>query len=173
MRDWAGPQAERYARRMTPKAGDAHWLAELRALYARVDALYADWSCPSSTECCRFGITGRQPYVTALEALAIRHALARRGGMLSPKRRALPIMFDAERERVCPLLDRDRRCSVYADRPLGCRTFYCARAERGAGPERSELRELTQTLQRMAAAHRLGGDQARPLTNILEAVFGG
>jgi Fe-S-cluster containining protein len=158
---------------MAPSTGDAHWLGELRALYARVDALYAGWSCPSSTECCRFGITGRQPYLTALEALAIRHALARRGGELAPKRRALPIMFDAERERVCPLLDHNRRCSVYADRPLGCRTFYCARAERGIGPEREQLRELTRALQRMAAAYRLGGDQPRPLTHILESAFGG
>jgi hypothetical protein len=143
---------------MAPSTGDAHWLGELRALYARVDALYAGWSCPSSTECCRFGITGRQPYLTAIEALAIRHALARRGGELAPKRRALPIMFDAERERVCP---------------LGCRTFYCARAERGIGPEREQLRELTRALQRMAAAYRLGGDQPRPLTHILESAFGG
>jgi uncharacterized protein len=154
-------------------SGDAQWLAELRELYDRVDAMYEGWHCPSSSECCRFGISGRQPYVTALEALALRHALARRGGFLAPQRRALPIMYDAARERVCPLLDRDQRCSVYADRPLGCRTFYCSRAERGRGPEGAELRELTQDLQRMAASHRMGGELVRPLTHVLDGAFGG
>jgi uncharacterized protein len=148
------------------------WLAELRALYARVDALYRDWRCPGSTECCRFGITGRQPYVTALELSAIRHALARRGGPLSAKRRALPMAMTAERERVCPLLDRDRRCSVYADRPLGCRTYYCARAERGIGPEREELRELVDALRELAARHQLGGELTRPLVRALDDGWG-
>lgn len=147
---------------------DARWLADLAALYASVDALYADWSCPGSTECCRFGITGRQPYVTEIELLAIRHALARRGGLLAPKRRALPIALEAEKERICPLLDRDQRCSVYADRPLGCRTYYCEKAQPGAGPERSELREHTRALQDLAARHRMGGELARPLVNALE-----
>lgn len=151
---------------MTPS--DANWLAELRALYAQVDALYSDWSCSQSTECCRFGITGRQPYVTEIELLAIRHALARRGGLLAPKRRALPIAFDAEKERVCPLLDRSQKCSVYADRPLGCRTYFCERASRGVGPDRSELREATRALQELAARHRMGGELARPLVNALK-----
>jgi Fe-S-cluster containining protein len=148
-------------------ATDATWLAELRALYAQVDALYADWSCPQSTECCRFGITGRQPYITEIELLAVRHALARRGGLLPPKRRALPILYEAEKERVCPLLDRSQKCSVYADRPLGCRTYFCERAARGVGPERSELREWTRALQDLAARHRMGGELARPLVNAL------
>src|SRR5262245_15496874 len=83
-------------------------LTELRALYARVDAMYADWSCPGSTECCRFGLTGRQPYVTGVELRLVRHALARRGGPLAPRRRALPIAR-GDAERVCPLLDRSGR----------------------------------------------------------------
>jgi Fe-S-cluster containining protein len=143
--------------------------AELVALYARVDALYADWSCPGSTECCRFGITGRQPYVTAIELSLIRHALARRGGPLSARRRALPLHADAADERTCALLDRSGRCSVYAQRPLGCRTFYCGRAQRGAGPTREDLRELVHELQDLAARHQLGGELARPLMHALEA----
>jgi Fe-S-cluster containining protein len=143
-------------------------LDELRRLYARVDALYADWSCPSSTECCRFGITGRQPYVTSIELSLIRHGLAGRGGPLAPRRRALPITRDAETERVCPLLDRSGACSVYAERPLGCRTFYCGKAQRGLGPEREDLRELVRELQDLAARHELGGELARPITRALE-----
>jgi Fe-S-cluster containining protein len=155
-----------------PRA-DAGFLAELQALYARVDALYADWHCPTSTECCRFGITGRQPYVTSIETLAIRHALARLGGLLPDHKRALPILLSHERERVCPLLDSKQRCSIYAARPLGCRSYYCERAARGAGPSRPELREITRELQELAARHQLGGDAGRPLLRMLDAGWGG
>ena len=149
-------------------AVDDALLDELAQLYARVDALYEGWSCPGSTECCRFGVTGRQPYVTSIELSLLRHALARRGGPLAPKRRALPLTADAKRERICPLLDRSGRCSVYDARPLGCRTFYCDRAEKGPGPERDDLRELVRQLQDLAARHQLGGELSRPLTRALE-----
>ena len=153
--------------------GDAGFLLELQALYARVDALYADWSCPSSTECCRFGITGKQPYVTGIEALAIRSMLARRGGLLSDNKRALPILMSAERERVCPLLDRNQRCSVYEVRPLGCRTFFCDRAQRGVGPSRPQLHDVMCELHELAARHQMGGDASRPLLHVLDAGWGG
>jgi Fe-S-cluster containining protein len=142
-------------------------LDELRTLYARADELYADWSCSRTTECCRFGITGRQPYVTSIELSLLRQAIARKGGSLAPRRRALPITRDADSERMCPLLDRAGRCMVYAERPLGCRTFYCERAQRGAGPSRDDLRELVRELQNLAERHELGGERARPLTRAL------
>ena len=153
---------------MTAPENNDGFLAELAALYREVDAHYADWSCPSSTECCRFGITGRQPYVTAVEALALKRALARRGGLPKPKKRALPMTQDQARERICPLLGHDNRCVVYADRPLGCRTFFCGRATRGAGPEREELRELVRRLQDLASRHELGGERARPITRVFD-----
>lgn len=143
-------------------------LDELRILYARADALYADWSCSNSTECCRFGITGRQPYVTSIELSLLRHGLAKRGGELAPRRRALPITRDSDSERICPLLEGSGRCSVYAERPLGCRTYYCERAQAGAGPSRDDLRELVRALQDLAARHELGGELARPLMRALE-----
>jgi Fe-S-cluster containining protein len=153
--------------------GDAGFLAELEALFARVDALYADWSCPTSTECCRFGITGRQPYVTSIESLAVRSALARLGGPLSDNRRALPILMSEALERVCPLLDRKQRCSVYEVRPLGCRTYFCERADKGAGPSHAQLREITLELHELAARYQLGGDAERPLLRVLDAGWGG
>jgi len=153
--------------------GDAGFLLELKALYARVDALYADWSCPTSTECCRFGITGRQPYLTSIEILAVRSALAQRGGLLSDNKRALPILMSASSERVCPLLDRNQRCSVYEVRPLGCRTFFCDRANRGVGPSGAQLRDVMRELQELAERHRLGGDASRPLLEVLDAGWGG
>jgi Fe-S-cluster containining protein len=153
---------------MPEASDDATLLEALHALYREVDALYADWTCPSSTECCRFGITGRQPYVTSIEVTALERALARRGGALQPKKRALPLTADAAHERICPLLDRRNRCSVYAARPLGCRTFFCERATPGLGPERDELRELVRRLQELAARQRMGGELARPITRVFE-----
>jgi hypothetical protein len=139
----------------------------LRRIYDRADALYEGWSCPGSTECCRFGITGRQPYVTSIELFALRRAIARRGGPLGARRRALPLLAGTEDERTCPLLDRDGRCSVYDDRPFGCRTYYCERASKGAGPDRTTLRDLLHELRTLAARHTLGGEHARPLVNAL------
>jgi Fe-S-cluster containining protein len=78
-----------------------------------------------------------------------------------------------ERERVCPLLARDQRCSIYAVRPLGCRTYFCERADKGSGPSRSELREIMRELQELAARHTLGGDAGRPLLRVLAAGFSG
>ena len=143
-------------------------LAELRELYAEVDALFSGASCEASTECCRFGITGRQPYVTSIELAAIERAIAARGGSVSSvKRRALPLEKGREvEERACPLLDARGRCSIYADRPFGCRTFFCSRAI-GELPARKDTRELLHRLQALAAKHQRGGDQARPLERAL------
>lgn len=143
-------------------------LAELRALYAEVDALYAGASCESSTECCRFGVTGRQPYVTSIELVAIERAVAARGGSARVlKRRALPLAKGrAEEERACPMLDARGRCTIYADRPFGCRTFFCSRAI-GELPAREDVRDLLNRLRSLAARHALGGEDARPLERAL------
>jgi Fe-S-cluster containining protein len=95
-------------------------------------------------------------------------AIARRDELPKPKLRALPVRQDAEHERICPLLHANQRCSVYADRPLGCRTFFCDRASRGAGPEPDELLALVGRVQALAARHALGGELARPLLRVLE-----
>lgn len=100
-------------------------LAELRALYTQIDAALEGWGCDASTDCCRFGITGREPYPTAVELAELERAVRARGGL--PKRRALPVAG----ERRCTLLGDEGRCLVYASRPFGCRTFFC---ERGHGP---------------------------------------
>jgi hypothetical protein len=142
-------------------AADDALLAELAALYRDADAQYGGWGCAVSTECCRFGTLGREPYVTSIEEAALRRAIARRGGPLSARRRALPVVDD---ERTCPMLARDGRCSVYADRPLGCRTFFCERAlPAGPAPSRAALADLVRRLRDLAARHRPGGDAGRPL----------
>lgn len=145
------------------RTDDDH-LAELSALFAETDALFAGSSCPGSTECCRFGVTGREPYVTSVELAAIARAVARNGGPLSPRRRALPMTRDADHERMCPLLNASGRCSVYASRPFGCRTFFCDRATHAAPPSRAAQKALADRLRALAARHEAGGDATRPLS---------
>src|SRR5690242_8426893 len=82
-------------------------LAELRALYTKIDRKLDGFRCDASTDCCRFGVTGREPYPTAIELAELDRAVRARGGL--PKRRTLPV---AE-ERRCTLLGDDGRCLVY------------------------------------------------------------
>ncbi len=97
-------------------------LDQLRALYAETDALTHGLGCEESTDCCRFGVTGREPYPTAVEVAELKVAVRARGGI--PKSRSLPIAS----ERRCPLLSDAGKCLVYASRPFGCRTFFCDHA---------------------------------------------
>lgn len=141
------------------------------------DAAFEGWSCSASTECCRFGITGREPYVTSIEVLSIRRAVAALGGARAFKRasspapaagspRSLPIA-PARDERPCPMLTAAGRCAVYAARPLGCRTFYCDAADKGAPVRHKEINALVRRVQAIAARLEPGGDQGRPLTRAL------
>src|SRR3954447_17193827 len=101
-------------------------LSALESALESADQVFSGWSCPASTECCRFGVTGREPYVTSIELAAIHRAIGARGGPRSWKRAsalgeprppgALPLVQD---ERRCPLLNVEGRCSIYASRPLG------------------------------------------------------
>jgi Fe-S-cluster containining protein len=145
-------------------------LAELRSLYAETDALHSSTTCPASTECCRFGVTGREPYLTSIELLAIQRAVAAAGGPLSPKRRALPLAGNTtESERTCPLLSENGRCTIYASRPFGCRTFFCSRATRLGPVPRAEEKALVLRLRALAERHVPGGDAPRPLSNAVRA----
>jgi Fe-S-cluster containining protein len=126
----------------------AHDLAALEALYKRVDKQVEGWSCPASTDCCHFGLTGREPQVWPNEWALLERTL--KTNPVRPPRR-LPIARGGgaagRDDGRCPLLDPTGRCSVYAARPFGCRTFFCARAE---GPRarlgRSELVAMSREL---------------------------
>ena len=152
-------------------------LDELGHVYRDADASYQGWSCPASTECCRFGITGREPYVTSIELAAVRRSVAALGGPKAWKRatRSLPLVGQDDRERPCPLLTAEGRCAIYAHRPLGCRTFYCDRASKGDGAavRHKEVTALVRRVQAIAARHEPGGDQGRPLTRALTELAGG
>ena len=147
------------------KAASAAILGELEAIYRDVDARHEGHGCPASTECCRFGVTGREPYVTSVELALVVRAVARRGGRLSQKRP--PSLAIVKDERVCPLLGADGRCSIYASRPLGCRTFFCDRATTPDAPSQTEVNAWVRAIQTVAARHAPGGDRGRPLTRAL------
>jgi Fe-S-cluster containining protein len=146
----------------------------LLALYAEVDALLADFRCDASTECCQFGVTGREPYPTAVELAEVRHAIAAAGIVLarapsagggrgrgdassSRRGRALPVLDEARR---CPLLSAEGRCRIYASRPFGCRTFFCDRATGPGKMPRVEIQRLSRD------------PHARPLTGALDVLRG-
>jgi Fe-S-cluster containining protein len=149
----------------------------LADIYREADLAFSGWSCPASTECCRFGITGREPYVTSIELAAIDRAIAARGGPRA-LRRAKPSGATAREvvalrvvveERRCPMLTDEGRCAIYASRPLGCRTFYCDRASAGERVRHRDINALVRRVQQIAARHQPDGDRGRPLTR----AFGG
>ena len=103
----------------------AQALRRLAAIYRRADEAYARFSCPASAECCQLSRRGRQPWLWGVEWMALEGALARQGRSVPPPRA----------DGACPLLDAEgRRCTVYADRPFGCRTYFCERAAGGRHP---------------------------------------
>jgi hypothetical protein len=114
---------------LAPRWGRSPDRAALLALYAEADALLEGLVCACSTpgadgardaRCCQFGITGREPYPTAVELEEVFHAM--RASSVSPREaRRLPLAD----QRPCPLLSDDGRCRIYASRPFGCRTFFC------------------------------------------------
>ena len=158
------------ARRRRPRRDPVEQalLGRLKAVYDEVEQAYATHRCEGTTECCRFAITGREPYVTSIELLAVQRAVARRGGPLKDKRRALPMAHDSRAaERVCPLLSEDARCAIYVDRPLGCRTFWCQRVTSEGQIDQKQLNGYVRRVQEIAADHEHGGDKGRPLTRAL------
>jgi Fe-S-cluster containining protein len=157
-------------------------LGALEAVLTSADQAFSGWTCPASTECCRFGVTGREPYVTSIEIALIRRAIAARGGPKSWKRagsmapgdepadrRSLPLAVD---ERRCPMLTDAGRCAIYAARPLGCRTFFCDRASAAGRVRHREVGALVREVQAIAAQHEPAGDQGRPLTRALADLIG-
>ena len=160
-------------------ARDGELLGALHAVYDDATRAFDGWSCPASTECCRFGITGREPYVTSIELLAIRRAIAARGGARAWRRASaatadpegaatgritLPVVAD---ERRCPMLTDAGRCAIYDARPLGCRTFFCDRASPGSKVRQRDVNALVRRVQDIAAKHEMDGDKGRPLTRAL------
>lgn len=144
-------------------------LVKLAALYREVDELYQGYQCAASTDCCRFGVTGREPQPTPLEFALLAQALRS-----SPPPKAKKLRVVAQDERRCPLLKDNGRCAAYANRPFGCRTFFCERARNALGEhenpmqtQRPALRQLGQRVQELAALAFPRDPLPRPLTTWL------
>jgi hypothetical protein len=147
-------------------------LAELRRLYAKVDEALNGWQCDASTDCCRFGVTGREPYPTAIEIAELERAVRARGGI--PKKRSLPLAT-ARDERRCTLLDDRGKCIVYASRPFGYRTFFCHRAsgpvgERAdSGRPRETIADVGRDIATLSARFAPADPGPRPLSRVTAA----
>ncbi len=136
--------------------------AELRAIYAEVDALLAPYSCEGSTECCDFAITGREPMPTTLELVEVLHATKAIGGL---NKKRLPLASDSRR---CAFLSGDNRCRIYASRPFGCRTYFCHRVVGPGKLPRAEIQALSRRVTALAERTFPRDPMPRPLSRSLD-----
>ncbi len=127
----------------------------VRTIYQELATRPIERACITRTECCRFRLTGRTPFLTKGEALTAAKAWRATG------RTRLPESPDG----ACPLLDpASGRCRIYEGRPFGCRTHFCAAA---GGPY--ARREVVDLIHRLEDLDReLGGDGALPLPAAVE-----
>ncbi len=107
----------------------------LRAIYEEVERRGPQRRCQLQAGCCHFRLTGRQPQVTLAEAL-----LAAKGVRASGRTRIQP-----RRDGACALLGKDGRCTIYPERPFGCRTHFCDAA--GGPYPRKRVADLIQQLE--------------------------
>ncbi len=125
-------------------------LAEVRQVYRELAQRPIERNCTRLQECCHFKLTGRTPFLTKGEAQVAAHALRATG------RKRLPETDSG----ACPLLESATgNCLIYADRPFGCRTHFCAAA--GGPYARREVIDLIHRLETVDAA--LGGEGASAL----------
>lgn len=138
----------------------ANHRTEITAIYAELEKRPLERSCISRTECCQFHLTGKTPMLTLGEAAFA--AL----GVRASGRKKIPPRDDG----ACPMLGRNGRCTIYAHRPFGCRTHFCAAA--GGPYPRKHVADLIQRLE--ALDEKLGGDGPRPIqtavTDMLEEI---
>ena len=124
------------------------------AILGGVDDALAGIGCDSSTDCCRFRVTGREPWLTAAEWELVVTEVGRLG-------RRLPRTND-DADGRCPFLDEGGRCLVYAARPLGCRSHFCERAHGGPPPHPSTFRDAARQLAALPGPHEARGDDGKP-----------
>ena len=126
-------------------------MTETRAVYEKADALWKPYTCPASGECCQLAKTQRPPWLWPSEWKVLEARLRRDGRPVPP----------ARADGACRLLDgTGKRCSVYGDRPLGCRTFFCGRI---IGPARLPDEGTNALMERLRAVNVASDDRAEPL----------
>ncbi|HEX8311816.1 MAG TPA: YkgJ family cysteine cluster protein [Chthoniobacteraceae bacterium] len=132
--------------------------AEVRAIYRELAARPIERGCTQLTECCRFRLTGRTPYLTKAEAVVVAKAWRATG------RKGLPEIVDGS----CPMLEPTTgRCRIYDSRPFGCRTHFCAPA--GGPYARREVADLIHRLEDLS--REVGGRDALPLPAAVAAAL--
>jgi Fe-S-cluster containining protein len=124
-------------------------LAEVRAVYEELERRPLERQCSGLAQCCHFRLTGKMPHVTKGEAL-----LAAKGVRASGRKDLKP-----HPDGACPLLGKDQRCTIYPQRPFGCRTHFCQAA--GGVYPRKHLADLIQRLE--AVDEKLAGVGAREM----------
>lgn len=125
-------------------------LRHLQALYRKADEAYAEHGCPGTAECCRLAMSKREPWLHAPEWWALEEQLRKDGRTLPPPRE----------DGACPFLDaRGARCTVYAARPFGCRTFFC---HRRTGPASEPLAKMDALNRQLSALAAEASDDAEP-----------
>ncbi len=134
-------------------------MAEVRAVYAELARRPVERSCTRLAECCQFQLTGLTPYLTKGEALIAAKAWRAAG------RKKLP---EDDGSGACPMLERNTgRCLIYADRPFGCQTHFCAAA--GGPLARREVLDLIRRLETVDT--QLGGEGPRKLPAAVAAAL--
>jgi hypothetical protein len=127
----------------------------LEALYRQADDAWSGFRCPGTAECCQLAARGREPWLWSVEWEALR--------------RAVPALPPPRADGGCPFLDAaGTRCTAYAARPLGCRTYFCHRATGPAREPAEEMDRLQRRLETIARSVRPDEDGPRPITAWLE-----
>ncbi len=139
VREWMNPDDGEP--RASDRRGSAEELRALDSLFTRTDRLLARCSCAASGECCRLSTTGLEPYLFPIEVRALEAAL-------HAQARPWPV---ARGDGACPFLDASgRRCSVYAVRPFGCRTYFCVRLRTPRAYPNASVEALNAALTRLS-----------------------
>lgn len=124
---------------------------------------WAAFSCPGTAECCQLAVTKRPPWLWPSEWAVLQARLMREGRAVPP----------ARADGACPFLDAaGRRCTVYEDRPLSCRTFFCPRRR---GPTRVPAQATLALEARLAVLNLAADPRAEPRSILAwcEASVGG
>jgi Fe-S-cluster containining protein len=132
---------------LTPSAA----VDAVKAIYRELAERPIERQCIQRTDCCRFRLTGRTPFLTKGEALVAAKAVRASG------RKQMPESIEG----ACPLLNHATgRCLIYEGRPFGCRTHFCAAA--GGPYARNEVVDLIRRLEDIDRSLGSGGAMALP-----------
>lgn len=119
-------------------------MTAVRAIYADLAKRPIVRNCTGISQCCRFRLNGRTPFLTKGEALVAAQAWRAAG-----RKEVVP-----PADGSCPFLGKTGRCQIYDGRPFGCRTHFCDAA--GGPYARHEVRDLIQRLEEID--RQLGGN---------------